>query len=324
MTEKSTTLKERFGTVPNESGLTRKMRLHQGWWRTNVLNELPGLHPISLEGNVCNTILNGDANGKNFLTTNALKAVRETLAQRNETNSGIIEEDRLFNNLLSSQPLCFNFFGELYSDLEFGLTVLQKFYPDLTKLINVQFEFSPAENYTKDHSAFDVAFIVEADQKRGLIGFECKYTDSFSFKPSKSDIFYGDKGNKNHDTYLSIHTQSISNFTKPYYDYVCSKEYNQLFRNELIKESLLLNRKYDFVRTGLFCYEGDDSAVSIGKQFKTMLSNPESFQVVTYRNFISKVQQLELEWQRREWTMLLWARYSATTLSSETINSLKK
>ena len=46
MTDKSTTLQERFGQIPKEAGLTRKMRVHQGWWRTNVLNEEPGLHPI--------------------------------------------------------------------------------------------------------------------------------------------------------------------------------------------------------------------------------------------------------------------------------------
>ena len=76
MTDKSTTLKERFGQVPNESGLTRKMRAHQGWWRTNVLNEEPGLHPIISSENVCNAILGGDISGKNFLTPNSIKAVR--------------------------------------------------------------------------------------------------------------------------------------------------------------------------------------------------------------------------------------------------------
>jgi len=267
MTHKRTTLQERFGQIPKESGLTRKMRVHQGWWRTNVLNEEPGLHPIIPTQNVCNTMINGETNGKNFLTSNAINAVRETLAKRTKKNMGIIEEDRLFNNLLSSQPLCFNFFGELYADLDFGLLVLKTFYPDLTKLISVNFEFAPTINYTNDRSAFDIAFEVKAANKKGLIGFECKYTDTFSFKPSKSTIFYGDEGNKNYNAYLGIYNKSKDCFTKPY---------------------------FDFVRTELFCYQDDCSATATVKTFKTMLSNPNNFQLITYNDFISKVQQLDL------------------------------
>lgn len=90
-----------------------------------------------------------------------------------------MEEERLFNNLLSSQPLCFNFFGELSADPAFGLAVLKSYYPELTKLRRVIFEYAPAENYTEDHSAFDVAFEVESGDKLGLIGWECKYTARF-------------------------------------------------------------------------------------------------------------------------------------------------
>jgi len=318
MTDKSTTLEERFGTVPKETGLTKKMRTHQGWWRTNVLNEEPGLHPIIPTQNVCNTILHGDKNEKNFLSKNSIKAVRETLAKRTKENMGIIEEDRLFNNLLSSQPLCFNFFGELYADHDFGLSVLKTFYSDLTKLVSVNFEFAPIVNYTNDRSAFDIAFEVEAGDKKGLIGLECKYTDTFSFKPSKSEIFYGDKGNKNYDAYFDIYNKSIRSFAKPYYDFVRSKDFNQLFRNQLIGEALLQNDKFDFVRTGLFCYHDDNSGTATGKAFKTMLSNPDNFKVITYMEFITNIQRLDLDWDKREWSMLLWARYCGTSLSHDT------
>ena len=166
MTEKPTTLNERFGPIPNDDGLLKRMRLHQGWWRTNVLNELPGAHPIDHLRKICNTITNGESTHKNFLTPNIIQTVQETLSKRIEQNAGIIEEVRLFNNLLSSQPLCFNFFGELFADLDFGLIVLHTFYPELTKLNNVIFEFAPTENFTKDKSAFDIAFEVEIGEKK--------------------------------------------------------------------------------------------------------------------------------------------------------------
>ena len=322
MIEKQTTLKERFGEIPNESGLTKKMRLHQGWWRTNVLSEEPGNHPIIPSQNICNTISKGDINGKNFLTPNSIKAVTETLSNRTKENSGIIEPERLYNNLLSSQPLSFNFFGELYADNNFGLSVLKTFYPDLTKLNNVYFEFAPKENYTNDNSAFDLAFDVEIGNRKGLIGFECKYTDSFSFKPSKSEINYGDIGSKNHDIYNEIYYRSKEKFNKLYYDFVRNKNINQLFRNQLISETLLQNGKYDFVFTGLFCYQEDESAKKTGEEFKLMLTEPENFNLITYSDFISNVQKLNLTWEQRQWTMLLWARYCGTTLSDYTTRQI--
>jgi hypothetical protein len=325
MIDKPMTLEERFGgQVPNESGLTKEMRLHQGWWRTNVLNEEPGPYPKKQDHNICNLIKQGKESGSNFLTANSKQAVIDTLKNRTKENSGIIEEGRLYNNLLSSQPLSFNFFGELSFDHDFGLLILKTFYKDLTKLNNVIFEFSPDQDYTEDSSAFDVAFEVEAGEKKGLIGWECKYTDTFSYKPSKSDINYGDVGNKNFDTYNKIFNHPSSRFKNPYNDYVKSKEFNQLFRNQLIGEALLQNGNYNFVRTGLFCYQNDQSAKYTGIEFKKMLLDPDSFQTITYSDFIANVQQLHLEWEKREWTMMLWARYCATSLSKFTTTKLNR
>lgn len=136
-------LLDRFGTIPDEKGLKRRTRIHQGWWRMCVLIEKAGEHPKDRDKNVCNTICYGIRNKKNFLTKNAIKAVEQTIADRQETDAGLIEQDRLYNNLLSSQPLCFNFFGELFVDNDFGLRILQTWWPDLTELKKVIFEYAP-------------------------------------------------------------------------------------------------------------------------------------------------------------------------------------
>jgi len=152
-----TTLKQLIGPVPKESGFKHRMRLHQGWWRTFVLCQEPGKHPIDENAQVCNTIEGGETSYKNFLSSNIEKAVKLTLEKRKESSAGIIEEDRLFNNLLSSQPLCFNFFGELKFDKAFALQILKSYLPDITEVKEVIFEYAPSENYTNDNSAFDVA-----------------------------------------------------------------------------------------------------------------------------------------------------------------------
>ncbi len=308
-------LKYNLGEIPSK-GLTRRVRLHQGWWRLNVLNQIAGDHPITKGKTVCNTILNGEISGDNFITPTTLKIVKETLINRTAEDGGKIEEVRLFNNLLSSQPLSFNFFAELENNKDLGLKILQIWWKDISKLNHVLFEFSPKKNYTKDGSAFDVAFDVQFGNKRGFIGLECKYTDTFSYKPSKSKIYYGDIGNKNHDTFVEVFNQSKEVFNADYYDFVKSKKYNQLFRNQLMAEAMLLNNDYDIIKTGLFCYEKDKEAIKTGKEFQYLLADgTEKFTTITYKDFIEATQQLNLTWEEREWTMLLWARYCGMQLS---------
>ena len=248
-----------------------------------------------------NTIQEGEKKGQNFLSPDIRKAVDKTIQERHEAGGGILEEERLFNNLLSSQPLCFNFFGELKTDTVFALESLKRFYPEITAVRRVVFEFAPEEKYTKDNSAFDIAFEVEKGNSIGLIGLEAKYTDTFSQreydKPAYRDVF-----------------QKSTIFNQAYENYIVGR-YNQLFRNQLIAEAMLQNKKYDFVYTGLFCHPNDQHAIEIGEEFQQMLAEKTSFKIITYQNYIEELQQLPLTWERRELTMMLWARYCATKLS---------
>jgi len=294
-------LKEIIGHLPKENGFKKRMRFHQGWWRACVLAEEQGDHPIRKNELIGSAIQKGEISGKNFLSENIRKAVDETIQERKIFGAGIIEEERLFNNLLSSQPLCFNFFGELKIDTVFALQVLRCFYPGLTSVNRVIFEFAPDENYTNDNSAFDVAFEVLRKNELGLIGFECKFTDTFSQREY------------NKDEYREIYRQS-NIFAKEYEAYILGR-YNQLFRNQLIAEAMLQYQQYDFVFTGLFCHQDDRQAIEVGEEFREMLNSDTLFRVITYQEYIEEVQQLPLDWAKRELVMMLWARYCATQFS---------
>jgi hypothetical protein len=294
--------KKLLGPLPNEVGFRKQMRIHQAWWRACVLAEKPGFHPYRNREKIGSTILDGDRTGKNFLSENILNSVKKTIEERDVFGAGMLAEDRLFNNLLSSQPLCFNFFGELMMDSGLALQILRCFYPNLTGVTRVIFEFAPKENYTKDNSAFDVAFEVMQNDKLGLIGLECKYTDSFSHKEYDKE------------EYRSIFQES-TNFSDEYDTYK-STRYNQLFRNQLIAEALKQNQRYEFVYTGLFCHHEDVQALKIGVDFRKMLVVKTSFQVITYKEYIEKVMQLPLRWEIRELIMMLWVRYCGMQLST--------
>lgn len=293
-----------IGPRSSDSGLAKRMRFHQGWWRAFVLCEDPGPHPSDTKRTICNTVFHGGQTGSNFLSERVLEAVQLTLEERVENASGHVDEDRLFNNLLSSQPLSFNFFGDLKLDLVFAKEVISRLYPGVTSVSNTVFEFAPKANYTADNSAFDVAFEVEAKKGKGLIGLECKYTDSFSQKeydkPEYREIF-----------------ERSQAFNAPYGELIAPK-YNQLFRNQLISESAVLNGEYSFSIAGLFCHPDDEAAFEIARQFKSALRDGDKrFQIITYWDFIECVLEIGPTRQRREFAMMLWARYLATQLSDQ-------
>lgn len=301
-----------IGTLVNENDFKKRMRLHQGWWRAFVLGENEGKHPKKENDNVCSTLLNGEQTKNNFLSNIAKNVVKEVLEKRNEVNSGLVDPKRLYNNLLSSQPLTFNFFAPLFLDVRVCLNFLRKFYPNITAVNKVHFEHANSENKF-DNSAYDVAFEVNDGSKKGIIGFECKYTDSFSSTEYDKPA------------YKTIYDQSEM-WCKPYSELIKSK-FNQLFRNQLIGESFKQNKqnKYDFAYLALFCHHQDESGIKIGEEYKLMLKEEQSnhFLIITYRDFFEQIMKLELSWQMREYFMLLWARYCGLKLSNSAYEQLK-
>lgn len=301
-------LYEFIGCVPQDKNrFTKLMRLHQGWWRAFVLMEKPGQHPSKPSETVCNTITDGEKTQKNFLTPNSYKAYAETI-QNNLDKSQMIEEKRAVNNLLSSQPLCFNAFGEMAFNLQLATEFLKLIFPNTKDVTKMLFEYRPRE-YEVDHSAFDVAFKFETnDGKRNLWGFEVKYTDDFS-RVAKDRKDYVDTFTKNKEHFLGE------------YDSYRTIEFNELFRNELIARWCVNNNFVDRVYTGIFCHHDDTAILSAAKNFqKTIRNGNDSFRIIAYKDFLSSLQKLDLSWQNREWSMLFWARYCGTELSKE-INS---
>jgi len=120
--------------------------------------------------------------GRNFLSPEIAEVVRlETAYQE---RGALIDQARLYGNLLSSMPLCFNLFALLRNDLALAARILRAIIPaiDLKAVEHVWFEHSPGRQeptLTGDRTAFDVAFVYErTDGKIGLIGVEMKYSES--------------------------------------------------------------------------------------------------------------------------------------------------
>src|SRR5438874_1592654 len=94
-----------------------------------------------------------------------------------------IDQRRLYSNLLSSMPLCFNLFAPLHLNPDLAAKVIRSLTPgiDPARALHVWFEHSPGRRrveLTADHTAWDVAIVYQrADGERGLLAIEQKYSE---------------------------------------------------------------------------------------------------------------------------------------------------
>ena len=122
---------------------------------------------------------------KNFLTEDAFNHAKDRVEHKE--NYETIESDRLFNNLLSSQPMAFNLFCPLRQmrekSPETATKVIKAALPNypIHKVTEVALEFIPAnhEKLTGDKSAMDAIIRFEDEQgKKGFIAIETKYSEN--------------------------------------------------------------------------------------------------------------------------------------------------
>ncbi len=164
--------------VGTDNAFQRRARLLQAIWR-----EERGLPIGTHRGKELGSRLDGTHardSLSNFLTDGVREVVRHAVLGPGRTDDQLIDEDRLFSNLLSSQPLCFNLFGELARDLELATRVLREQAPErVARVTEISFEYSPGRGearFTGDRSAFDVFVTYDSPAgKRGFLGIEVKY-----------------------------------------------------------------------------------------------------------------------------------------------------
>src|ERR1035437_1310909 len=130
----------------------------------------------------------------NFLTDNIKRLISDKIIKI-RSNGGLVGEPRIWNNLLSSQPLCFNLFGELYYDLDLATKFFQKLFPNMVSIVTkIDFEYSSKRN-NPDNSAFDVYVEYIHTNKKYFFGIEVKYQECLNEESAKkaAEIFTSHK-----------------------------------------------------------------------------------------------------------------------------------
>jgi hypothetical protein len=212
----------------SDSRFAARMRLHQSWYRTVVLGVPYGTGPKSIDTTFYGNILKREhgAVGLNFLTPEIAQAARDRVAQ----GGGTVEPFRLFHNMLSSQPMCFNLFGPLIQNHDLARRLFSAILPDpVSELTRVTIEWAPepSDDYLSDRTAFD-AFLEfrDADGRLHALGVETKLVEPFSQKK-----YDGER-------YRRWMRVQGSPWRPDADDVVCHPRHNQLWRDHLLSVAL--------------------------------------------------------------------------------------
>ncbi|MEP7055785.1 MAG: hypothetical protein ABI912_11105 [Actinomycetota bacterium] len=169
--------------VATDNGWQRHARRLQSDWR-----ELQGLAPgLHLGQSLASRLELEDGRPpalRNYMTEAAKSQVLAAVAAA-PASGALLSRPRLWVDLLSSQPLCFNAFGDLAVDLALATRVLRRVLPDDVETVEqVAFEYSPGRSdyarYTGSRSAFDIFVVATGRRGRGFLGIEVKYAENMS------------------------------------------------------------------------------------------------------------------------------------------------
>jgi hypothetical protein len=126
-----------------------------------------------------------------YLNDTIRDVVREEVLTPDNSRGKLYARPRIFNDLLSSQPLCFNLFAELKRDLSLATVVMSELAPGVVgSVLDIDFEWSPGKSdprLTGDRSAFDVYVTFKSPSGgSGFIGIEVKYHENLTGKAANT------------------------------------------------------------------------------------------------------------------------------------------
>lgn len=180
---------QKYGPQPkSDSTFTRRCRLLQSWYRVEVKKELQCGAWRKGDSRVGSALVNGRESGANFITKEALAYASAKVKEREDgCNPDLtIDEYRLYNNMLSSQPMCFNLFSDLRAGIVAGSPAAQRVLAAMflqsgigtVESVEVEMIPRPTRDYIGDKTAFDAAVLFRGvDGRAGLASIETKYTD---------------------------------------------------------------------------------------------------------------------------------------------------
>lgn len=264
--------------VKSDSPFQRATRLRQALWRERVGYPI-GLHRGRPLGSRVAMPFAKETLA-NYLTETVRSVVRHEVIHRPSDSEQVYQEPRIFDDLLSSQPLCFNLFGELQQDRALASRIVGELMDEPGAIVTaVRFEYSPGRGdpaFTADHSAFDVFVEYEAVGGPGFLGIEVKYVENMAEAPARSRPRYQEVAR----TMGCFNEDRLSELRGP--------RLEQIWRDHLLAGSLIAHPTGGFA-TGKFVVlypEGNEVVSRALSRYRASLTHEGTFSVWTLERFL--------------------------------------
>lgn len=174
----------------------QRTRLHQARWRearghpigTQPFRPRPGVDARPVGNRI--PLEYGLETGANLVTPAALAAARHRMSFVEREQS--YDRQRLWAELLSSEALTFNLFGDLAADLPRADRAVHRWFPDAPgRVSEVRFVHSPGRldpEWLNSLRQFDVAFVLDrGDGTRGVVAIDVTYHERLTTETPKPE-----------------------------------------------------------------------------------------------------------------------------------------
>lgn len=281
--------------VKTDNAFTRKARLLQAIHRKESGSPCGSITKRGITYYHPNLATNGSDTGYNFLSQEIFEYAKWRIEQKKSYET--INEDRLFNNFLSSQPMAFNLFVPLMSIVhtDEGKSKLAKVVAEhiinsdssaFNKITEVGIEFIPPyySECLNDKTAMDAYFMYErTDGKHGLIAIETKYTDILGTNPASNPSFAIRQATENIGISQLLTNEGIEGITKR------DIKLSQVYRNFLLTETVRLHEHLDDSISIILSPKGNMSNEEDERSLIAILKDEYKykFQSVTLESFVS-------------------------------------
>ena len=275
---------------PETTNFKRRARLHQSQWRERlgIASGTQPMRPTSKNpGRYIGSRIALDRayeRSENFISHAALEAAKYRVAYKEPHQ--MLNVDRLYSDLLSSMPMCFNLFGNLHADLTLADKAIKTWWPDTPgKVSAVRFEWSPLRNtpgkFLGKRSAFDVSFELDmGDGTLGVLGVETKYHEDC--KPEAAP-----HPEKRLPRYTEV-TNTSGVFLPRALEAILGTQLQQIWLDHLLALSMLqhIPLKWTWAKFILVHPRRNPSYARAADKYQQQLKDSSSFDVVTIESLL--------------------------------------
>jgi hypothetical protein len=273
---------------------------------------------------------NSIAGGNFFNGFDIFKIAQERYPIKNKTELAR-NEINVYSDMLRSEHMPLNLFVPFKHNREFFVQVLNKFMDGKIKSIgdtclidgekNIKIEFAPKpkENYLNDGTSFDTYIeYVHQDGTIGIIGIETKNTEK-EYPLTEKSVEENHKIKDASSTYYTISNKSRIYKVKedmyspdPEKNVLKEDVYRQIWRNQLLAESIVLKNKkqFSYATSILFYPSKNEHFQKVGNEYSKMLvKNENKFILIAYEEFIMYCYRYCPNEEYKKWIDYICDRY---------------